>query len=51
MVGLFFTTQAVLEGGGLPEARRRIEKSWAPTLYKNWGLFSSFPSPFPSPPE
>ncbi|KAL8280913.1 hypothetical protein RQP46_006592 [Phenoliferia psychrophenolica] len=39
MVGLFFTTQAVLEGKGLGEARRRIESSWAPTLYKNWGLF------------
>ena len=44
MVGLFFTTQAVLEGKGLGEARRRIESSWAPTLYKNWGLFSPSPS-------
>jgi hypothetical protein len=45
MVGLFFTSMSVLEGGGLEEAKKRISTSWEPTLYKNWGLFSTF-SPF-----
>lgn len=39
MVGLFFTSMSVLEGKGLSEAKKRIESSWAPTLFKNWGLF------------
>lgn len=42
MVGLFFTSMSVLEGGGLEEAKKRISTSWEPTLYKNWGLFSTF---------
>ncbi|KAK4697141.1 hypothetical protein P7C70_g8260, partial [Phenoliferia sp. Uapishka_3] len=39
LVATFFTTQALMEGKGIEEAKRRVDTSWAPTLLKNWGLF------------
>lgn len=39
MVGAFYTSQALLEGQGIEEAKHRLNNSWQPTLVKNWILF------------
>ncbi|GAA6002557.1 hypothetical protein JCM10207_001181 [Rhodosporidiobolus poonsookiae] len=39
MVSLFFTAQTFLEGKGVDEAKKRLEKSWWPTLQRNWGVW------------
>ncbi|KAI0810770.1 hypothetical protein BC629DRAFT_1589528 [Irpex lacteus] len=39
VVGFYFTSMTLMEGKGFSEAQARLDKSYAPTLIRNWGVF------------